>query len=116
MFSSPLPVERMIELTKAGGGGLDLSWDDTEWTLDSEAKIVEVDRNLDGPCWRETKFKIFTIKANHWQRDCKNLIWFHDVMIAKMKMMCVNMKTVFRKEHLGQFYKEVNYVGEVELV
>ena len=37
-------------------------------------------------------------------------------MIAKMKMRCVNMKTVFRKEHLGQFEKEVNYVGEVEFV
>ena len=93
-----------------------LSWDDTEWTLLSEAKKVEVNRNLDGPCWRESKFTIFTMEANHWQRDCTNLIWFHDVMIAKMKMRCVNMKTVFRKEHLGQFDKEVNYVGEVELV
>ena len=26
------------------------------------------------------------------------------------------MKTVFRKEHLEQFDKEVNYVGEVEFV
>ena len=79
MFSSPLTVERMIELTKAGGGGCGaggdlLSWDDTEWTLHSEAKKMEVNRNLDGPCWRETKFKFFTIEANHWQRDYKNLI------------------------------------------
>ena len=26
------------------------------------------------------------------------------------------MKTVFRKEHLGQFDKEVNYVDEVEFL
>ena len=37
-------------------------------------------------------------------------------MISKMKMRCVNMKTVFRKEHLGQFDKEVNYVDEVEFL
>ena len=34
---------------------------------------MEVNRNLDGPCRRESKFKIFTIEANHWHRDCMNL-------------------------------------------
>ena len=78
MFSSDLTVERMVELTKAGGedcgaGGDLLSWDQTEWTLHSKAKTVEVDRKLDGPCWRESKFKIFTIEDKHWQKDCMNL-------------------------------------------
>ena len=109
MFSSPLPVERMIQLTKAGGGGcgVDLSWDDTEWTPHSEAKKVEVNRTLDGPCWRESKFTIFTMEANHWQRDCTNLILFHDVMIAKMKMRCVNMKTVLEKNTWGNLTRRL---------
>ena len=78
MFSSSLTVERMIELTTAGGAecgssGDLLSWNDTEWSLHSQAKMVEVDRRLDGPCWRQSKLKIFSIEANHWQHDCMNL-------------------------------------------
>ena len=58
-------VERMVGLTKAGheecGAPGDLvSWEEAEWTLHSQAKVVEVGREWEGPCRRESKVQVFT--------------------------------------------------------
>ena len=60
MFNSSLSVERMVGLTRAGeeecGAAGDLvSWEEAEWTLHSQAKVIEVDRKWDGPCRRESQ-------------------------------------------------------------
>ena len=59
VFASALSVERMVGLTMAGGdecgapGDL-VSWEEAEWTLHSQAKVIEVDREWEGPCRRES--------------------------------------------------------------
>ena len=60
VFSSSLSVERMEGLTRAGeeecGAPGDLvSWEEAEWTLHSQAKVIEVDREWEGPCRRESQ-------------------------------------------------------------
>merc|ERR1712016_523180 len=82
-YSSSLSTERMERLTKAGGGeecgapGDLVNWEEIEWSnhseakarLDSHAKVIEVDRELEGPCRREYKVKLFmTIFA--WHHQC----------------------------------------------
>ena len=58
IFKSALSVERMIGQTTAGGeecgapGDL-VSWEEAEWTLHSQAKVIDVDREWEGPCRRE---------------------------------------------------------------
>ena len=64
VFASSSSVERMVGLTTAGAdecgapGDL-LSWEESEWTLHSQAKMVELDRDWEGPCRREPKVHIF---------------------------------------------------------
>ena len=65
MFNSSLSVERMEGLTSAGekecGVPGDLvSWDPVEWALHSQAKIVKMDREWEGPCRRESQVQVFT--------------------------------------------------------
>ena len=58
-FKSSLPVEKMKGLTTAGGeecgapGDL-VNWEEAEWTLHSQAKVIEVDmdKEWEGPCRR----------------------------------------------------------------
>ena len=50
VFKSSLSVQRMIGMTTAGGdecgaSGNLLSWEEAEWTLHSQAKVIEVDCN-----------------------------------------------------------------------
>ena len=74
VFSSALPRERMIHLTSAGGeecgtpGDL-ISWEESEWTLHSQAKAIEVDREWEGPCRRESAIQVFKAEDMH-HRDC----------------------------------------------
>ena len=77
MFSSALSTDQMQELTTAGGErcgtqGDFLSWEEANWTLHSEAKLVEVDRLLDGPCKSEGNMHIFPM-LYHSHRDCMEL-------------------------------------------
>ena len=65
VFKSSLSVERMVGLTRAGeeecGAAGDLvSWEEAEWTLHSQAKVIEVDREWEGPCRRESQVQVFT--------------------------------------------------------
>merc|ERR1712052_53091 len=65
IFNSALSVERMIGQTTAGGeecgapGDL-VNWEEAEWTLHSQAKVIEVDREWEGPCRRESQVRVFT--------------------------------------------------------
>ena len=74
MFGSSSSVERMVRLTKAGGeeceapGDL-VSWEEAEWTLHSQAKLIEVDGEWEGPCRRESKVQVFTADFRR-HRDC----------------------------------------------
>ena len=75
VFNSSLSVERMVGLTRAGeeecGAPGDLvSWEEAEWTLHSQAKVIEVDRgDWEGPCRRESKVKLFTADFQY-HLDC----------------------------------------------
>ena len=81
VFNSPLSVERMVGLTRAGeeecGAPGDLvSWEKAEWTLHSQAKVIEVDRDWEGPCRRESQVQVFTggFKRNYdCMRHCKKI-------------------------------------------
>ena len=64
VFNSSLLVDRMVGLTTAGeeecGAPGDLvSWEEAEWTLHSQARVIEVDREWEGPCRRESQVQIF---------------------------------------------------------
>ena len=77
VFNSVLPPERMIELTRAGGkecaspGDL-VSWEEAEWTLHSQAKMIEVDREWEGPCRKESQVHLFGSPSAEfrYQIDC----------------------------------------------
>ena len=74
VFNSALSVERAVGLTRAGeeecGAPGDLvSWEGAEWTLHSQAKFVEVDKEWEGPCRKESKVQVFTADFNE-QHDC----------------------------------------------
>ena len=54
IFNSSLSLEKMKNITTAGGeecgtpGDL-ISWHEAEWTLHSQAKVIEMDREWEGP-------------------------------------------------------------------
>ena len=70
IFSVSSPKERMVDLTTAGGkecgspGDL-VNWEEAEWTLHSKAKVIEVDREWEGPCRRESQVQVFTADFKH---------------------------------------------------
>ena len=64
----------MVGLTRAGeeecGAPGDLvSWEEAEWTLHSQAKLIEVDREWEGPCRRESQVQVFTADFKK-HKDC----------------------------------------------
>ena len=72
VFKSSLSVERMEGLTRAGeeecgAAGDYVSWDEAEWALHSQAKVIEVERKWAGPCRRESQVQVFG-GSNH--QDC----------------------------------------------
>ena len=84
VFKTSLSVDRMVRLTMAGGeecgtpGDL-VSWEEAEWTLHSQAKMVEVDRDWEGPCRKEPKVQIF-IADFTWHHDC--MYHFNEVPLS----------------------------------
>ena len=75
VFSSSLSVERMVGLTRSGNeecgtpGDL-VSWEEAEWTLHSQAKVIEVDKEWEGSCRRESQVQVFALDMAHWYDDC----------------------------------------------
>ena len=74
IFSSALPLEMMKAQTRAEGkdcatpGDL-VNWEEAEWTLHSKAKMIEVDREWEGPCRSESQVQVFTADFKHHE-DC----------------------------------------------
>ena len=64
----------MVDLTTAGGkecgapGDL-VNWEEAEWTLFSQAKVIEVDREWEGPCRRESQVQVITANFGY-HHDC----------------------------------------------
>ena len=74
VFKSTLSVERMIGMTTAGGAecgapGDLVNWEEAEWTLPSQAKVIEMDREWEGPCRRESKVQVFPAEFV-FHKDC----------------------------------------------
>ena len=74
VFNSSLSLEKMVRLTTAGeeecGAAGDLvSWEEAEWTLHSQAKIIQVDKRLEDPCRKESTVQVFAANFK-WNRDC----------------------------------------------
>ena len=75
VFTNSSSVERMVGLTTAGeeecGAPGDLvSWEEAEWTLHSQAKVIEVDKEWEGSCRRESQVQVFALDMVHWYDDC----------------------------------------------
>ena len=74
IFSSSLSSERMKGITTAGevdcGTPGDLvNWEKAEWMLFSQAKLIEVDRDWEGSCRKESHVQVF--KADFgWHHRC----------------------------------------------
>ena len=70
MFNSSLPLERMRDITSTirdeceVDGDL-VSWEEAEWTLHSQAKVIEVDREWEGPCRREPQIQVFAAEFDY---------------------------------------------------
>ena len=83
VFNSSIPLKQMIGLTspgeeECGAAGDLLNWEEAKWTLHSEAKVVKVDRDLEGPCRKKSKLQLF--KANFKRQDtcmhhCQKIAW-----------------------------------------
>ena len=71
----------MINLTTAGkeecgATGNLVNWEDAEWTLHSQAKMIEVDWEWEGPCQRESQVKMFMAnfqKHEDCMHHCKKI-------------------------------------------
>ena len=82
VFSSPSSIERMEKMTMAGeeecgAPGDFLTWENADWTLRGEAKIIEVDMELEGPCKREAQVQLFTADFKEHQgcmHHCQKIV------------------------------------------
>ena len=91
MFSQPPSLERMVAMTTSGNSecgaqGDFLNWDEAEWSLSDKwasgawadwvlvinsSKVEELDW-ISGPCWRETRIRVYQIDNAHDQKYCMN--------------------------------------------
>ena len=89
MFSEPPSLDKMVAMTTSGGEecgarGDFLNWDEAEWTLSDKwangnwadwvlvinaSKVDEIDW-MNGPCWRESKIKVYQLDGIHDQTTC----------------------------------------------
>ena len=74
VFNSTKSVKRMVGLTtvgeeECGAPGDIISWEEAEWTLHSQAKVFEVEREWERACRRESKVQVFTADFE-WHQDC----------------------------------------------
>ena len=89
MFSQPPSLERMVAMTTSGNSecgaeGDFLNWDEAEWSLSDKwasgawadwvlvinsSKVEELDW-ISGPCWRETRIRVYQIDNAHDQKNC----------------------------------------------
>ena len=73
IFSAPFPNKsKMMTMSGTdicGASGDYLSWEGANWTLHSEARIIEVD-SAEGPCKRVSNIHIYSMKEYHDQSYC----------------------------------------------
>ena len=108
IFNSSLSSEEMIVRTTAGGEGCGepgdlINWEEAEWTLHSQAKVIEVDREWEGPCRREPKVQVFMADFTY------NL----DCMRHCQKIVGGRTPPVTTKEEWEMFKREVDLVTQV---
>ena len=77
IFSSALSRSKMESITEAGNEecgtpGDFVNWNETDWeeSVQSEARVIEVDSALEGPCRRENKMHIYPMIDWHDHSDC----------------------------------------------
>ena len=106
IFSSALSVTKMKNLTEAGvtqcgAPGDVLSWEEAEWTLHSRARIIEVERELEGPCRRQSKMQVYPMLGYQEQSTCMELC-------QKFGGVSPSVKTFQGWEYL---YKEAQHIS-----
>ena len=105
IFNSSLSSERMKELTTAGGeecgapGDL-VNWEEAEWTLYSQAKVIGVDREWEGPCRRESQVNVFAAEFEY----------HHDCMQHCQKIAGGQSPPVTTKEQWENMTREVDLI------
>ena len=107
VFKSSLPVQRMIGMTTAGeeecGAPGDLmNWEKAEWTLHSQAKVIEVDREWEGPCRKESQVHVFTAVFDY----------HHDCMQHCQKISNGRCPSVTTKEKWEKLTREIDLITE----
>ena len=101
----------MIAQTTAGGeecgapGDL-VNWEEAEWTLHSQAKVIEVDREWEGPCRRESQVQVFTADFEY----------HHDCMQHCQKISGGRSPPVITKEDWEYLTREVDLITEDRFV
>ena len=91
MFSEPPALERLVAITtsgesECGARGDFLNWEEAEWSLSdawadgawadwvlviNSSKVEEIEW-IRGPCWRETRIRVYQIDNIHDQSYCMN--------------------------------------------
>ena len=105
LFNPPLSPERMIDQTAAGGhlcgtqGDL-VSWEGAEWTLHSQAKVIEVNSTWEGPCRKESQVQVF-------DADFK---WHHNCMHHCQKIVNGTSPSVISEEEWKNFMRSVDLI------
>ena len=89
MFSEPPSLDNMVAMTTSGGEecgarGDFLNWEEAEWILSDKwangnwadwvlvinaSKVDEIEW-MNGPCWRESKIKVYQLDGIHDQTTC----------------------------------------------
>ena len=80
MFSQPLTNEAMMALTQSGGDecgvpGDYISWNEADWQLHSQARMVMVDEE-EGPCRRQSEVTVYDagfIETRHCMEHCQKV-------------------------------------------
>ena len=129
VFSSSLSVERMEEWTTAGeeecgAPGDHVSWDETEvgaalteWSINyGPYKVIEVDREWDGPCRRESKVHAFfheDQKVPYMTRGLWGFDYHRDCMLHCQKIGAGRSPPLDTEEEWQNFKTEVNLIAKL---
>ena len=76
MFSSALPVQRMVGMTKGGGedecgeAGDLLSWTEVNWEVENNATMMQLTKDVFGSCRKESSLSVFNLAGKHRVEDC----------------------------------------------
>ena len=77
-----------------------MSWEGAEWTLHSQAKVIEVNSTWEGPCKKESQVQVF-------DADFK---WHHDCMHHCQKIVNGASPPVISEEEWKSFMRSVDLI------